>query len=65
MQGSKCAQSQGVKYYELQATTEVARRLISRRRSPEGNLLLAEVYGWFTEGFDTPAIKEAKVYSMK
>jgi predicted ATPase len=55
-----CARSQGAKYYELQATTSFARCLKSQRRGAEAQTLLAEIYGWFTEGFHTPVIKEAK-----
>ena len=54
------ASSQGARYYELQATTPFARWLKSQRRAAEAQTLLAEIYGWFTEGFDTPALKEAK-----
>ena len=32
----------------------------TRRASVEAQTLLAEIYGWFTEGFDTPALSEAK-----
>ena len=56
----ECARSQGARYYELQATTQYARWLNSQGRAAEAQTLLAEVYGWFTEGFDTPALKEAK-----
>ena len=35
-------------------------RLNSQGRSVEAQTLLAEIYGWFTEGFDTPALSEAK-----
>ena len=55
-----CARSQGAKYYELQATTSFARWLKSQRRDAEAQTLLAEIYGWFTEGFHTPVIREAK-----
>jgi tetratricopeptide (TPR) repeat protein len=39
---------------------------VARQRQQQGKLaeahqLLAEVYGWFTEGFDTPDLQEAKV----
>ena len=55
-----CARGQGAKYYELQASTSCARWLNSEGRSVEAQTLLAEIYGWFTEGFDTPALSEAK-----
>jgi tetratricopeptide (TPR) repeat protein len=56
----ECALGQGAKYYELQATTSFARWLNSQGRAAEAQTLLAEIYGWFTEGFDTPALSEAK-----
>jgi predicted ATPase len=55
-----CARGQGAKYYELQASTSYARWLNSQGRSVEAQTLLAKIYGWFTEGFDTPALSEAK-----
>ena len=55
-----CARGQGAKYYELQASTSYARWLNSQGRSVEAHTLLADIYGWFTEGFDTPALSEAK-----
>jgi len=56
----ECARSQGSRYYELQATTPFARWLKSQGRAAEAQPLLAEIYGWFTEGFDTHALSEAK-----
>jgi tetratricopeptide (TPR) repeat protein len=44
----------GAKWYELQSTTELARLLRDTGRPGEARTMLAEVYGWFTEGFDTP-----------
>jgi hypothetical protein len=55
-----CARGQGAKYYELQASTSYARWLNSQGRSVEAQTQLTEIYGWFTEGFDTPALNEAK-----
>jgi DNA-binding winged helix-turn-helix (wHTH) protein len=56
----ECAHSQGANYYELQATTPFARWLKSQGRTAEAQTLLGEIYGWFTEGFHTPALNEAK-----
>ena len=56
----ECARSQGARYYELQGTTSFARWLKSQGRAPEAQTLLAEIYGWFTEGFDTRDLKDAK-----
>jgi len=57
----ECAREQGAKYYELQAATSFARWLQTQRRAADGQALLTETYNWFTEGFDAPALKEAKV----
>jgi hypothetical protein len=54
------ARSKRAKYYELKATTHFARWLGSQRRTAEAQSLLADIYGWFTEGFDAPVLKEAK-----
>ena len=55
-----CAREQGVKMIELRAATSLARLWQSRGRTNEARDLLAPVYGWFTEGFDTPDLKDAK-----
>jgi predicted ATPase len=38
----------------------LARLLASQSRGDEARVMLAEIYGWFTEGFDTADLKEAK-----
>ena len=48
------------KAWELRATTSLARLLRDTNRREESRTMLAEVYGWFTEGFDTADLKEAK-----
>ena len=45
---------------ELRATTSLARLLASQGRRDEARKMLAEIYGWFTEGFDTADLKDAK-----
>ena len=45
---------------ELRATISLARLLDQRGRRDEAGTMLAESYGWFTEGFDTADLKEAK-----
>jgi predicted ATPase len=47
--------------YELRAATSLARLWGEQGRRSEAQQLLAPVYGWFTEGFDTSCLKEAKV----
>jgi predicted ATPase len=44
----------------LRAATSLARLRRYQGRRPEARDLLAPVYGWFTEGFGTPDLKEAK-----
>jgi predicted ATPase len=45
---------------ELRATTGMARLWRDQGKRDEARELLAPVYGWFTEGFDTLDLKEAK-----
>ena len=54
------ARQQRAKAYELRAATSLARLWGERSRRAEARELLAPVYGWFTEGFDTADLKEAK-----
>ena len=54
------AQSQNAKGWELRAATSLARLRQSQGKAQEAHDLLAPVYGWFTEGFDTPDLKDAK-----
>jgi predicted ATPase len=44
----------------LRATTSLARLLASQGRRGEARAMLAEIYSWFTEGFDTADLKDAK-----
>jgi len=54
------AVEQEAKLWELRAATSLARLRRDQGRHAEARDLLAPVYGWFTEGFDTPDLKEAK-----
>jgi predicted ATPase len=54
------AQRQSSKSWELRAATSMARLWRDQGRRDEARELLAPVYGWFTEGFDTLDLKEAK-----
>ena len=56
----KVARTQSAKSWELRATTRLARLWHSQNKTTEAHDLLAPVYGWFTEGFDTADLKEAK-----
>jgi predicted ATPase len=51
---------QQAKSFELRATTSLARLLAKQGRRDEARAMLAEIYGWFTEGFDTADLKDAK-----
>ena len=54
------ATRQSAKLYELRAATSLARLWRDQGKRNEARDLLAPIYGWFTEGFDTPDLKEAK-----
>jgi predicted ATPase len=54
------AQSQNAKSWELRAATSLARLWQQQGKRQEAYNLLAPVYGWFTEGFDTADLKDAK-----
>jgi len=54
------AQEQEAKLWELRAAASLARLRRDQGRRAEARDLLAPIYGWFTEGFDTPDLKEAK-----
>ena len=46
--------------FELRAAASLARLWRDRGKCREAHHLLAPVYSWFTEGFETPDLKEAK-----
>jgi len=48
------------KAFELRATTSLARLLDKQGKRDEARGMLSEIYGWFTEGFDTADLKDAK-----
>ena len=54
------AQSQQAKSWELRAAMSLARFWLDQGKAQQARELLAPVYGWFTEGFDTRDLKEAK-----
>ena len=54
------ARKQHAKSWELRATTSLARVLAKQRKHDKARPMLAEIYNWFTEGFDTADLKDAK-----
>jgi class 3 adenylate cyclase/tetratricopeptide (TPR) repeat protein len=54
------ARKQHAKSWELRATVSLARLLRDTNRRDEARVMLSEIYNWFTEGFDTADLKDAK-----
>ncbi len=54
------AQKQEAKSLELRATMSLVRLWQQQGKKAEARQVLAEIYGWFTEGFDTKDLQEAK-----
>jgi tetratricopeptide (TPR) repeat protein len=54
------SREQRAKSWELRATTSLAHLLAKQGKLDEARTMLAEIYNWFTEGFDTPDLKDAK-----
>jgi predicted ATPase len=54
------ARRQQAKSWELRATVSLCRLLQKQGKREEAHQLLSEIFGWFTEGFDTPDLKEAQ-----
>ena len=54
------ARKQNAKSWELRATMSLAALLAKLGRRDEARAMLTEIYGWFTEGFDTADLKDAK-----
>jgi hypothetical protein len=54
------ARSQNAKSLELRATISLAQLLAKQSRRAEARTMLLEIYNWFTEGFDTADLKEAR-----
>jgi len=54
------ARKQAARLYELRATIRLTRLLAKQGKRDEARAMLAGIYGWFTEGFDTADLKDAK-----
>jgi class 3 adenylate cyclase/tetratricopeptide (TPR) repeat protein len=59
-QAIQLSTSQGAKMEQLHATMSLARLLDSQGKRTEARAMLADIYNWFTEGFDTADLKDAK-----
>jgi len=55
------ARARSAHLWELRAGTDLARLWLERGRREEARDLVSTIYGWFTEGFETPDLKDAKV----
>jgi hypothetical protein len=55
------ARQQAARSLELRSTISLARLLLKQGRRDEARVMLADIYNWFTEGFDTADLKDAKV----
>jgi predicted ATPase len=54
------ARERGARLFELRAATSLAQHLAEQGRGAEGGELLGRIYSWFTEGFGTADLKEAR-----
>jgi adenylate cyclase len=54
------AREQKARWWELRATVSLARLLTKHGKRDEARAMLADIYNWFTEGFDTGDLIEAK-----
>jgi predicted ATPase len=59
-QALEVAKRQRAKLWELRTAASLARLWDDQGKRAEARDLLAPIYGWFTEGFDTPVLKDAK-----
>jgi predicted ATPase len=64
-QALEIARRQQAKSLELRAAMSLSRLWQQQGKQQKAHQLLAEIYGWFTEGFDTADLKEAKVLLEK
>ena len=59
-QAVEIARQLSAKYQELQAAVSLSRLWQAQGRKEEARRLLSETFGWYTEGFDTADLKDAK-----
>jgi tetratricopeptide (TPR) repeat protein len=56
----EAARKHSARIAELRATANLARLLAKQRKRDQAHTMLAEIYNWFSEGFDTPDLQDAK-----
>ncbi len=56
----KLSKTQQARFWELRATTSLARLWQEQGKTRQAKQVLVEIYGWFTEGFETRDLLEAK-----
>jgi len=59
------ARKQHARSWELRAATSLARLARGTERESEAQTILTAIYGWFTEGFNTPDLKDARALLSK
>ena len=57
----KVARQQNARFWELRATTSLCRFWVKRDKREDAQQKLGEIYGWFTEGFDTPDLVDSQM----
>jgi predicted ATPase len=60
LQSLEVARHQHAKSWELRAATSLFRLKLKQGSSEQARQTLASIYGWFTEGFDTPDLQDAE-----
>jgi DNA-binding SARP family transcriptional activator/predicted ATPase len=60
LEAIQVARQQSAKSWELRSTTSLARLWQKQGKWKEALLMMSEIYGWFSEGFDSPDLKEAR-----
>jgi len=58
--GPRIAARQSAKISEVRAATSLTRLWLGQGKREDARDLLASIYNWFTEGSDTPVLKEAR-----
>lgn len=64
-QAIQIAQTQSAKLFELRSTISLAQLLAQQGRRVEAGGLLAPIYEWFTEGYETPDLKKARALLLE